>query len=219
MLTRNASLRTVDGAPLMLLARLLGTPLPQRITGVDLTSSVLDAAEREQRSVFFLGGERHVLQEAVARVRRQWPELRIVGAASPRVDLDSVSDDEAEALEVLREAAPDVLILFLGAPKQEKWFWRRAAQLPSTVALAVGGTVELMAGTKRRAPVWVQTSGFEWLWRMVQDPKRLAARYLVRDRSFVGIAARQLLAHWTSSVRQHRASAPDEIPTTERRAG
>jgi N-acetylglucosaminyldiphosphoundecaprenol N-acetyl-beta-D-mannosaminyltransferase len=185
-----ASLRVVDGAPLVVLARLLRTPVPQRIPGVDLTLAVLAAAEVEQRSAFFLGGEPSVLQRAVARLHREYPDLPMRGSAAPIVELDTVSPSEEEALAAIREAAPDVLVLFLGAPKQEKWFWRRADRLPPTVALAVGGTVDLIAGSKRRAPRWLQAAGFEWLWRLSQEPGRLGHRYLVRDPKFLRIAAR-----------------------------
>jgi N-acetylglucosaminyldiphosphoundecaprenol N-acetyl-beta-D-mannosaminyltransferase len=193
-----ASLRVVDGAPLVLLARLLGTPVPERIAGVDLTLAVLAAAERERRSVFFLGGDPPVLERAVGRLRRLYPKLAVSGSAAPTIELDAVSPSEQEALTAIRGAAPDLLVLFLGAPKQEKWFWRRAALLPPTVALAVGGTVDLIAGAKRRAPRWIQSVGFEWLWRLSLEPGRLGRRYLGRDPEFLRIAARQL---WARHVR------------------
>ncbi|HEV3450935.1 MAG TPA: WecB/TagA/CpsF family glycosyltransferase [Acidimicrobiia bacterium] len=193
-----ASLRVVDGAPLVLLARLLGTPVPGRIAGVDLTLSVLAAAERERRSVFFLGGDPPVLQQAMGRLHGQYPNLVVSGSAAPTIELEAVSPSEEEALTAIRGAAPDLLVLFLGAPKQEKWFWRRAALLPPTVALAVGGTVDLIAGAKRRAPQWIQSVGFEWLWRLSQEPGRLGRRYLGRDPEFLRIAARQI---WARRVR------------------
>ncbi|HEY8216541.1 MAG TPA: WecB/TagA/CpsF family glycosyltransferase [Acidimicrobiia bacterium] len=187
-----ASLRFADGAPLVLLARLLRTPLPERVAGVDLTMAVLRAAQRRSSRVFFFGGAPPVLDRAVERIRQELPRLRVAGAAAPDVELDTVTPGEREALVRIRAAAPDLLIVFLGAPKQEKWFWRRQDVLPRTVALAVGGTVDLLAGARHRAPAWVQRAGLEWVWRLAQDPRRLAHRYLVRDRAFLGIAARQL---------------------------
>jgi N-acetylglucosaminyldiphosphoundecaprenol N-acetyl-beta-D-mannosaminyltransferase len=189
---RRASLRVADGAPLVLLARLSRTPLPGRVAGVDLTVAVLEAAERRRRSVFFFGGAPPVLDRAVDRVRRQLPDLLVAGTASPDVELDRITDGERDALRSIRDARPDLLIVFLGAPKQEKWFWRREGELPPVVALAVGGTVDLLAGARRRAPQWVQRTGLEWVWRLAQDPRHLAHRYLVRDRAFLGIAARQV---------------------------
>jgi N-acetylglucosaminyldiphosphoundecaprenol N-acetyl-beta-D-mannosaminyltransferase len=191
-----ASLRVVDGAPLVLLSRLLGTPVPGRIAGVDLTLEVLAAAEREQRSVFFLGGEPPVLEQALARLCQLYPSLPVAGSAAPIIDLDVICPSEEDAIIAIRRAQPDLLVLFLGAPKQEKWFWRRAAALPPTVALAVGGTVDFIAGTTRRAPGWVQSSGFEWLWRLSRDPRRLGRRYLVRDPEFLRVVVRQLRSRY-----------------------
>jgi N-acetylglucosaminyldiphosphoundecaprenol N-acetyl-beta-D-mannosaminyltransferase len=111
---------------------------------------------------------------------------------APRVDLDAVTADEERALTTLRGARPDLMLLFLGTPKQEKWFWRRVDLLPPTVALAVGGAVDLIAGTRRRAPGWLQHVGGEWLWRMALEPRRLGHRYLVQDPRFAVIAAREV---------------------------
>jgi N-acetylglucosaminyldiphosphoundecaprenol N-acetyl-beta-D-mannosaminyltransferase len=204
-----SSLRVADGAPLVLLARALRTPVPQRIAGVDLTLAVLAEAERSRRSVFFLGGRPEVLDHAVASLRQRFPALSVTGSAAPRIDLDAIGADEQEALDAIAAAEPDLLVVFLGAPKQEKWFWRRRDVLPPTVALAVGGTVDFLAGVKRRAPLWVQRIGFEWLWRLAQDPVRLARRYLVQDPAFLRIAVRQL-----REQRRHRLTARRSPPAS-----
>jgi N-acetylglucosaminyldiphosphoundecaprenol N-acetyl-beta-D-mannosaminyltransferase len=169
-----------------------------------LASAILSYSEREHRSVYFFGGAPAVLDQAIARIGTEYPELEIKGGASPTIDLDEPTLDEREALHALREASPDLLFLFFGTPKQEKWFARRVAELPSAVVLAVGGTVDLIAGAKRRAPRWVQSLGFEWLWRLGLEPRRLARRYLVQDSRFALIAVRQLLARY----RPDRVSRP-----------
>jgi N-acetylglucosaminyldiphosphoundecaprenol N-acetyl-beta-D-mannosaminyltransferase len=192
---RSASLRLADGAPIVVLARLLGTPLPERVAGIDLTVALLGACEREHRSVYFLGGAPEHLERAIARVRADHPDLDIAGSASPTIDLDAPTDAEQRALAACRAASPDLLFVFLGAPKQEKWFARRAAQLPPTVVLAVGGTVDILAGAKRRAPRWVQAIGCEWLWRLALEPGRLFRRYVIRDSRFVVIATRAYSEH------------------------
>jgi N-acetylglucosaminyldiphosphoundecaprenol N-acetyl-beta-D-mannosaminyltransferase len=189
-----ASLQVADGVPLVALSRWVGRPLPERIAGSDLAENLLAAAERRDQSVFFLGGRPDVLDRAVERMRTRHPGLTI-GSAAPRIDLDHLGDEEAAALEVVRHDRPDLLFLFLGAPKQEKWFWRRRDLLPPTVALGLGGAVEFLAGVKPRAPVVVQRAGCEWLWRLAHDPRRLAHRYLVRDPRFVVTATRALAAH------------------------
>jgi N-acetylglucosaminyldiphosphoundecaprenol N-acetyl-beta-D-mannosaminyltransferase len=195
-----AALRLADGAPVVALSRLLGTRVPERVTGIDLSLATLVAAERQQRSVFLFGGAPNVLDAAVCRLRAGLPDLHLVGALAPRVELDSVTADEERALTTLRGARPDLVLLFLGTPKQEKWFWRRVERLPPTVALAVGGAVDFIAGARHRAPAWVQHLGGEWLWRMAQEPRRLGHRYLVQDRRFAVIAAREVCARRRSRV-------------------
>ena len=195
-----ASLRLADGAPVVALSRALGTPVPERVTGVDLSLATLAAAARLGHAVFLLGGAPEVLATAARRLREQWPELRLVGAAAPRIDLDTVTDDEERALQDMWDSRPQLVLLFLGTPKQEKWYCRRADRLPPAVTLAVGGTVDFIAGTRRRAPTWLQTAGAEWLWRMAQEPRRLGHRYLVQDPRFAVIAARELRARRRQAV-------------------
>jgi N-acetylglucosaminyldiphosphoundecaprenol N-acetyl-beta-D-mannosaminyltransferase len=200
---RSAALRIADGAPVVALSRLLGTPLPERVTGVDLTIDLLAACARDGRRVAFLGGAPERLDRAMARVRTDHPDLAIVAASSPVVDVDAPTEDELAALAECREASPDLLFVFLGSPKQEQWFARRKELLPPTVVLAVGGTVDFLAGAKRRAPACVQRIGCEWLWRLALEPRRLFSRYVIRDSQFVVIAARAYVTH----LRARRAAS------------
>jgi N-acetylglucosaminyldiphosphoundecaprenol N-acetyl-beta-D-mannosaminyltransferase len=191
-----ATLRFADGSPIVLLSKLLGTPLPERVTGVDLTEHLIAECARTDRSVFFFGGAPEALERAVAIIAERHPDLRIDGAWAPKVDLDAPTDDERRALEAMRTGDPAVVFVFLGAPKQEKWFLRRRQELPNAVFLGVGGTVDLVGGAVRRAPQWVQRIGFEWLWRLGMEPRRLFRRYVVEDSRFALIAARLLGARW-----------------------
>jgi N-acetylglucosaminyldiphosphoundecaprenol N-acetyl-beta-D-mannosaminyltransferase len=199
-----AALRFTDGAPIVLLTRLVGTPVPQRVAGIDLTVALLAACERDGRSVYFFGGAPDHLERAVAQIRADHPDLDIVGASAPVVDLDAPSESELLALAECRRCAPDLLFAFLGAPKQERWFLRRRAQLPPTVVLGVGGSVDFLAGALRRAPGWVQAIGCEWLWRLAHEPRRLFPRYVVRDSRFLLIAARTYRDHLRERRARHR---------------
>jgi len=203
----SAALQFADGAPIIALSRLLRTPVPERVTGVDLTIALLGECERQHRSVYFLGGEPAILEQAVARIRADHPDLQIVGFAAPDVDLDHPTLEEQQALESCRAASPDLLFVFLGTPKQEKWFLRRAPQLPPAVVLAVGATVDFLAGAKRRAPEWVQSFGLEWLWRLGLEPGRLFRRYVVQDSRFLVIAARAIARRYVRTASS--GSAPD----------
>ena len=190
----SAALRLADGAPIVFLSRLLGTPLPERVTGVDLTGELLRRCECTGQSAFFFGGSPLALASALERIRADHPGLAIAGAVSPTVDLDGPTGDEAEALAAMRAAAPDLVFIFLGSPKGEKWFLRRRAELPPSVFVSVGATVNFLAGDVRRAPAWVQSAGLEWLWRLAHEPRRLFRRYVIRDSRFAVIAAHELLA-------------------------
>ena len=190
----SAALRLADGAPIVFLSRLLGTPLPERVTGVDLTGELLRRGEQTGHSAFFFGGSPGALAGALARIKAEYPRLVVAGAVSPAVDLDRPTADEEEALATMRAAAPDLVFIFLGSPKGEKWFLRRRDDLPSSVFVSVGATVDFLAGDVRRAPAWVQSAGLEWLWRFAHEPRRLFRRYVIRDSRFAVIAARELLA-------------------------
>ena len=196
-----ASLRFVDGSPVVLLTRLLGTPVPGRVTGVDLTVALLTACEQQGLHVYFLGGAPEILEQAVTRIGANHPDLEITGSASPQIDLETPSESELLTLAECRERSPNLVFVFLGTPKQEKWFLRRRDQLPPAVVLAVGGTVDFLAGATSRAPVWVQRIGCEWLWRLAHEPRRLFQRYVIRDSRFVVIAARAYRDH----LRERRA--------------
>jgi N-acetylglucosaminyldiphosphoundecaprenol N-acetyl-beta-D-mannosaminyltransferase len=196
----DAALRLADGAPLVFLSRLLGTPLPERVTGVDLTNALLRRCEQSGESIFLFGGSPCALSSALARIAREHPRVTIAGAASPTVNLERSTGEEAEALAMMRAAQPDVVLVFLGSPKGEKWFLRRRAELAPSVFISVGGTVDFLAGTARRAPGWIQSLGFEWLWRLAHEPRRLFGRYIVRDSRFAVIAARELLTRWRRSA-------------------
>ncbi len=200
----------------MFLSRLLGTPLPERVTGVDLTGELLRRCECTGQSAFFFGGSPLALASTLERIRADHPGLAIAGAVSPTVDLDGPTGDEAEALAAMRAAAPDLVFIFLGSPKGEKWFLRRRAELPPSVFVSVGATVNFLAGDVRRAPTWVQSAGLEWLWRLAHEPRRLFRRYVIRDSRFAVIAARELLrAPWAL----RRLNPPPRTVPPRRRQG
>ena len=191
-----ATFRFADGAPIVLLSRLLGDPLPERVTGIDLTYHLLEACEGAGRSVAFFGGTQRALDQAVAAVTTRHPRLNIVGAWCPTVASGVADLDERIALDALRSSGAEFVFLFLGAPKQEKWFLDRRAHLPAAVFLGVGGAVDMIGGSVRRAPRWMHRAGLEWVWRFVQEPRRLFRRYVIQDSAFVVIAARLLWRRW-----------------------
>lgn len=178
-----ADVCVADGMPLVWAARVQGDHLPERVAGSDLLLLVAARAAREGRSLYLLGGDPAANTEAVAALRRRWPELAIAGHSSPRVASPPSDEDLAALRDELRRAAPDLLLVGLGSPKQEQVIDALRATLPGTWMIGVGISFSFVAGHVRRAPRWMQQIGFEWFWRMTQEP-RLVHRYLVRDLPF-----------------------------------
>jgi N-acetylglucosaminyldiphosphoundecaprenol N-acetyl-beta-D-mannosaminyltransferase len=190
-----ASLRLADGAPVVALARLCGTPLPERVTGADLMPAVLAAAEESGLRVFMLGGTPEVAADAARAIRSRYPRL-VMDHASPPWHFEEDEREDRRTLGAVRAFRPDVVFVCVGAPRSEKWVARHLVQLDHGVVLCVGAAVDFVAGAKRRAPVAVQRLGLEWAFRLAQEPGRLWRRYLVTDSQFVLIAARHLGIRW-----------------------
>ena len=184
-----ASLSLADGMPLLWASRLLGAPLPEKISGSDLVIPLARLAARKGWRVYLLGGEPGVAQEAGDRLAQELG-LHVVGTDSPVIRPDGGADDAEQLLERLRVAKPDLLLVALGAPKQELFIDRFAKQIGPVVALGVGGSLDFVAGRVRRAPRWMSRAGLEWAYRLAQEPRRMWRRYLIEDPAFVAIVAR-----------------------------
>ena len=184
-----ADLCLADGMPLVWASRLLGSPLPGK--GLRLGSGApADAAGGGTTwRVYLLGGGPGVAEEAREKLTRELGVI-IVGTDSPVVHSDGTDDSSEQTLERLRAASPDLLLVAFGAPKQELWINRFADQLGPTVAIGVGGSLDFMVGRIRRAPAWMSRAGLEWLFRLLQEPRRMWRRYLVEDPAFIAIVAR-----------------------------
>lgn len=181
----DAALILADGAPLIAAARLLRRPLPERVAGSDLVPALFDVASADVQdssehalSVFLLGAASGVAERAAERIHARWRGVRVVDVYSPPMGFEH---DAAECRRIaarINAAAPDVLLIGLGAPKQELWIAESAPALRTRVALCIGATIDFLADEKRRAPLWMQRFGIEWLHRLISEPRRLARRYL-----------------------------------------
>jgi N-acetylglucosaminyldiphosphoundecaprenol N-acetyl-beta-D-mannosaminyltransferase len=141
--------------------------------------------------VYFLGGAEGVAELAKSKLEEALPGIRIVGTDASRIDLKALGEAD-EVAERIRRAAPDLVLVALGAPKQEIWSYTRAELLKPAVLIGVGASLDFVAGIQKRAPSWMSKVGIEWLYRLAQEPRRLAARYLLRDPEFGLILLRQL---------------------------
>jgi N-acetylglucosaminyldiphosphoundecaprenol N-acetyl-beta-D-mannosaminyltransferase len=172
-------------------ARLLRTPLPAKISGSDLVMPLLRRAAERGHRVYFLGGAPGVAELAKSKLEAALPAIRIVGTDASRIDVNALGEAD-EVAERIRLAAPDLILVALGAPKQEIWSYTRAERLKPAVLIGVGASLDFVAGIQKRAPRWMSKVGIEWLFRLAQEPRRLAARYLLRDPEFGLILLRQL---------------------------
>ena len=187
---KNADLVTADGMPIVALSRLMRQPLPERVTGADMVPAICRRCAEEGLSVYVLGGDKDAVEEAFAKLRVEGCELRVAGIDPAFVKLDK---DQPEIIERINAAKPDILFVALGNPKQELWMGRNKAKLDAGVMIGVGGTFNFIAGRVKRAPKWMQKSGLEWIYRIVQEPGRLWRRYAYGLVKFGWLSVRSLL--------------------------
>jgi N-acetylglucosaminyldiphosphoundecaprenol N-acetyl-beta-D-mannosaminyltransferase len=178
---RDAGMVLVDGAPVLWASKLLhsdGERLPARVAGSDLVPALFEAADEDKPlSTFLLGAAPGVAERAAINVRQRWAAVDVVGTYSPPVGFEHDERENETILELIAAAQPDILVVGLGAPKQELWVHQHRKRLAAKVALCVGATIDFLAGERSRAPLWMQSAGLEWLYRVGSEPRRLAARY------------------------------------------
>jgi N-acetylglucosaminyldiphosphoundecaprenol N-acetyl-beta-D-mannosaminyltransferase len=187
-------LSLADGMPIVWASRLLGAPLPEKVSGSDLVLPLVERAARRGWRVYLLGGAPGVAAQAAERLQARFPDLLLAGADAPRVTLAERDAEGDAALARLAAARPELVLVALGAPKQELWIHRNRAALAPAVAVGVGASLDFVAGRVRRAPRWMSRTGLEWLWRLGREPRRLWRRYLVQDPAFAAILWRELRA-------------------------
>ena len=171
---KNADLVTADGMPIVLLSRLLRRGLPERVTGADMVPAICRRCAEDGLKVYVLGGDKDAVSEAFAKLSDTPAPSLLVGHDDSFVKLDQ---DQPEIIERINAAKPDVLFVALGNPKQEIWMGRNLAKLDVGAVIGIGGTFNFIAGRVKRAPRWVQKSGLEWIYRIIQEPGRLWRRY------------------------------------------
>ena len=180
-----------DGMPIVWFSQLIGRPLPERVTGADLVPGLCEASARKKLKVFLMGGDAAVTPEAGRKLRERFPDLKIAGIETPPRGFEKNENLNSRVLKAINEASPDILFVAMGAPRQELWACRHKKDLNVGVIIGVGGAFDFLAGRISRAPRYIQSAGFEWLWRLGCEPKRLWKRYLVRDLAFLKIAVRE----------------------------
>jgi N-acetylglucosaminyldiphosphoundecaprenol N-acetyl-beta-D-mannosaminyltransferase len=177
---RDASLVTADGWPVITLSRWAGKALPERVAGSDLCPMLCARAASAGRPLrwFLLGGKPGVGQRAADRLQQTWPGVQVVGLASPPIGFESDRLQNDRLIEQINTSGADLLLIGLGAPKQELWIHAHARRLQVPVALCGGASIDFLAGEQTRAPQWMREHKLEWVHRLATNPRRLFWRYL-----------------------------------------
>jgi N-acetylglucosaminyldiphosphoundecaprenol N-acetyl-beta-D-mannosaminyltransferase len=187
-ITAGCDLVTADGQGVVWASRVLGDPLPERVAGIDLMEALFGRAEQTGRSVYVLGARAEVLERAMDELRRRHPRLRVAGYRDGYFE----DGEEAEVVAGIRAARPDYLFVAMSSPRKEYFLGEHGPSLGAMFAMGVGGAIDVMAGETRRAPMWMQRLGLEWLYRLAQEPGRLFRRYATSNLRF----ARLVAAEW-----------------------
>lgn len=165
-----AALVTPDGWGILWAARLFRTPIPWKVSGVDLAARLCERSPAKGYRIFFFGAGPGVAEKAAFKMARHYPGAQIVGVR----DGYFTREQEPEIAAEIKAAAPDIVLVALGIPKQEKWIDRHKAAIGAPVFIGVGGTFDVFSGRVKRAPVWMQNRGWEWLYRLWKNPRKIA---------------------------------------------
>jgi N-acetylglucosaminyldiphosphoundecaprenol N-acetyl-beta-D-mannosaminyltransferase len=184
-----AGLCLADGKPLLWASRLLGWPLPEKVSGADLIVPLAERAAARGWRIYLLGAGPGVAEKAAA-LFHQWYGIDVVGTDAPIVAADGTPPNDV--VERIRTARPHLVLVAFGAPKQELFIHQASDDLRPAVALGIGAALDFFTGTVKRAPQWMSEAGMEWLYRLGQEPRRLWRRYLINDPLFLATLYRGL---------------------------
>ena len=188
---RSASLALCDSTPVLWASYFLGLPLPERVAGSDLVPRLCALAAQKGWRLFLLGGDPGVAEAATARLHSIHPQMKPVGFYSPPFGFEKDQSEMDKSVRTVAAHDPEIILVALGAPKQEKWAIGAMPHLGAKVYLGVGASLDFIAGTRSRAPRWMRVSGLEWFYRFIQEPGRLWRRYFIKDPLFFKLVLKQ----------------------------
>jgi N-acetylglucosaminyldiphosphoundecaprenol N-acetyl-beta-D-mannosaminyltransferase len=177
----NADLILTDGEMVVKLSKFLGNPIKERVAMTDFVWEVCDLAVEKNYKVFLFGGKEHVLEMGKSKILEKYPKLNICGCYSPPLGFEKNQLELLKALDNIKSSKADVLIVFLGCPKQELFIAKYKDQYQVPVSITMGGCIDFIGADIKRAPMWMQKNGLEWFFRFAQEPKRLFKRYFIDD--------------------------------------
>jgi len=178
---QNADLVLTDGKPLIWISRLMGTPIKEKISGSDLFPELCQMAAQKGYKIFLLGAADGIAVKAAENMKTLYQGIQIAGTYSPPFGFEQNIEEINKVIKKVQDTKPDILVVGLGAPKQEKFIYNYLEQLNVPVSLGLGASIDFMAGNIRRAPKWMSELGLEWFYRFLKEPRRLFKRYFIDD--------------------------------------
>ena len=185
---KNASLILTDGKPLIWISKWYKTPIKEKISGSDLFPRVCQLAANKNYTMYLLGAAEGVADTAARNLMKKYPGLNIVGTYSPPFGFEKNEQEMNKIKTQIQDVHPDILIVGLGCPKQEKFMYYHCKELGVPISFGLGASIDFEAGNIKRAPKWMSNHGLEWLYRFSKEPKRLSKRYFVDDLKIIQVA-------------------------------
>lgn len=197
-----ADIVVADGLPIVWLSRFMGKPLPERLAGIDIMYQLLTLASNHNYRIFFLGAKQQVVQKVVETVQRKYPGVHIAGYRNGYFG----ESEEKDVAEQIKKSSADILFVAISSPKKEIFLrkWKNFMNVP--IRHGVGGSFDVLAGITKRAPLWMQKSGLEWLHRLIKEPRRMWKRYLITNTIFMKLCLQAILqSRFSRLLRRFRA--------------
>lgn len=188
----NSAITVADGQPIIWLSRLLGKPLPNRIAGIDLCEKIAHLSAQNQKTLYLLGATDTVLEKTERQLLADNPSLVIAGKSNGYFDTESVEQRVTD----IRNSGADILFVAMGVPRQEYFIQENWDRLGVKLTIALGGSFDVISGKTKRAPKWMQNYGLEWLFRLFQEPRRLAKRYAVTNIQFLSLSLKAIIKRY-----------------------
>lgn len=185
---KNASLILTDGKPLIWISKWYKTPIKEKISGSDLFPRVCQLAANKNYTMYLLGAAEGVADTAARNLMKKYPGLNVVGTYSPPFGFEKNKQEMDKIKMQIQDVHPDILIVGLGCPKQEKFMYYHCKELGVPISFGLGASIDFEAGNIKRAPKWMSNHGLEWLYRFSKEPKRLFKRYFVDDLKIIQVA-------------------------------
>ncbi len=201
----NADLVTPDGMPLVWMLRLMGSKKQERVAGLDILDAVCKKVQERDISVLFLGSQSEILESMRVRLKQEFPDLKIAGM-EPLPFRPLTPDEDRKIIQKINQSGAGIVFVSLGCPKQEHWMNLHKEKIQA-VMIGLGGAFPVYAGIQKRAPGWMREMGLEWLYRLLQEPRRLWKRYSSTIPLFIWLALKQVIADGLLRVKDTSSSS------------